>query len=98
MMTERFITFPKFAVLREVVLSCPIRPGALVQRYSVKWQQMSPRILLSDTTYDISVNISSSQSLISFACRVTIEHMDNLEVEYPGQEIVIHTNGETIDV
>ena len=102
----RNITFPTPESPREVNLSCPIRPGALSERYSVRWVSSVPgtgefRVIPNSNKYDITVSRSSS-SLDQYECQVTIMHRIGQDVPevtrgYDGPMIVINRNGESTD-
>ena len=102
----RNITFPTPESSREVNLSCPIRPGALSERYSVRWISSVPgtgafRLIPNSNKYDITVSHASS-SLDQYECQVTVMHRIGQGVlkvtrRYDGPMIVIKKYGESTD-
>ena len=78
-----------------VSIPCAIHPGALEQRYSIKWRQLSPRTLLVDQSYNISKVVAPLHPA-TYECTVDIEHREGLTVEYDGPILRIETTGETL--
>ena len=84
-----------------VNLSCVIRPGALANKYSVRWtRQLSSRapIPMNETTFNIAVFMPPREPK-RFACHVTIEHLTfNNEVLLQGlydvPQVTVHTKGQ----
>ena len=93
-MRYRNITFPTADSSREVNLTCPIRPGALSERYTVRWQSSTNR-LENFGNYDIAEDINPTSG-DHFQCIVTILHIYSedivLEV-YNGPMIVLNKIG-----
>ena len=87
---------------RDIGLSCPIRPGALEESYSVVWQASNPgsgftTIDDSEGQYNFSVTVdSSSQS--KYQCKVSIQHRSDQVAtqDYDGPEIIIEKLGEIV--
>ena len=102
----RNITFPTPESPRDINLSCPIRPGALSERYSARWVSSVPgtgefRVIPNSYWYDITVSHASS-SLDQYECQVMIIHRIGQDVaeiirRYDGPLIVIKRNGENTD-
>ena len=97
-MASRHITFPTPDSVRDIMLSCPIRPGALIEKYSVQWRPMLPDfVTINSTAFDISVKfrpVISSQ----YRCTVTIDHFNGIVVNYHGPQIAVFTQGEILSV
>ena len=95
----RYIIFPTPDSSRVIKLSCPIRPGALEESYSVEWQTSTGdglTTLENSAHYDFPVNISPSQPV--YRCRVSIQHRNDQEdtIPYNGPEIMIEKKGEVV--
>ena len=68
MSRHRYIVFSEPNSVREITLSCPIRPGPLSERqYTVEW------IGSTGKDYVIKEDISPSSSL-QYQCIVTVQH------------------------
>ena len=97
----RNVVFPTPDSSRIVNLSCPIRPGALEERYSVEWQTRNPgggfTILENSAHYDFQVDITPSSQPV-YRCRVSIQHRSDQEdtIPYNGPEIMIEKKGEVV--
>ena len=102
----RNITFPTPESSRDINLSCPIRPGALSERYSARWVSSVPgtgefRVIPNSNRYDTTVSHASS-SLDQYECQIMITHCIGQDVaeiirSYDGPLIVIKRNGENTD-
>ena len=96
--SHRYITFPTGDSSREVNLTCPIRPGALSDSYSVQWESSIPGVpgfTIFDTgNYTITEDIHPT-SRHQYQCRVTIQHRsDQSGTEtYNGPMIVLNKTG-----
>lgn len=61
-------------------LQCGIQPGALMQKYYVKWKKINissgsySSRNLSVSTFNYSVNVTLDMNRVSFQCDVTIDH------------------------
>ena len=96
-MRHRNITFPTADSSREVKLTCPIRPGALSERYTVRWES-STNLLENFGNYDITEDIDPT-SRDHFQCKVTIVHryLQDIVLEvYNGPMIVLNKIGKIV--
>ena len=98
---HRNITFPTADSSREVNLTCPIRPGALSERYRVQWELRFSALGLTFIkdigNYDITEDIYPT-SRIQYQCKVTILHRDldeDVDV-YSGPMIVLNKIGKLV--
>ena len=96
----RYVVFPTPDSSRVVTLSCPIRPGALNESYSVEWQTSTGggfTSLENSADYDFPVNITPSPQPV-YRCRVSIQHRSDQEdtIPYNGPEIMIEEKGEVV--
>ena len=95
--THRYITFPTADSYREVNLSSSIRPGALIDSYSVQWESSIPGvpgITIVDTGhYDITEDINSA-SHHQYQCKVSIQHRSDIEEIYDCPKIIFKKIGE----
>ena len=77
----RYVIFPTPDSSRDIELSCPIRPGALEDSYSVEWQASNPgsefAALEDKAYYDISVSITPSLKH-TYRCMVSIQHRNTV--------------------
>ena len=91
--THRYIIFPTADSSREVNLSCPIRPGALSERYSVRWESQDP-LVASVMDYDLLLTTTAS-STFQYQCQVTIQHHTegNNTLTYGGPVTVLEKLG-----
>ena len=80
------------------VLGCDIKPGALVQRYSVQWLQITRNStaisnnISSSFNLTLSVNTSVSISLV-YQCEVTVNHDGNISATYTGTLMIVEVQG-----
>ena len=96
----RYVVFPTPDSSRVIELSCPIRPGALEESYSVEWQTStgSGFTTLPDSSYyDFPVAITPSPQPV-YRCRVSIQHRNDSKdtIPYNGPEIMIENKGEVV--
>ena len=97
---HRYITFPT-ADSREVNLTCPIRPGALSDSYSVQWESSIPGVdgftIVDTGHYDITEDIDPT-SRHQYQCKVSIQHRnDQTGTEtYDGPMIVLNKTGNIV--
>ena len=97
----RYVIFPTPDSSRVIELSCPIRPGALEESYSVEWQTSNPgggyTTLENSAHYDFPVNITPSPQPV-YRCRVSIQHRNDSEdtIPYNGPQIMIENKGEVV--
>ena len=97
----RYVVFPTPDSSRVVTLSCPIRPGALEESYSVEWQASNPgggfTTLENSASCDFPVNITPSSQPV-YWCRVSIRHRDDQvdTIPYNGPQIMIENKGEVV--
>ena len=94
---HRFIIFLTPDSVREITLSCPIRPGPLSDsQYSVEWISRHPGIdgstVIDKKDYDINEDISPSSSS-QYQCIVTIQHYSDRETVYNDTVITIESLG-----
>ena len=76
-------------------LQCDIQPGALRQRYSVRWIQIfdSSPINVAVGMFNLTVIVSSSTIGSQYQCSVTINHNGSgLSLIYKGRLITIEGN------
>ena len=100
----RNITFPTPESSRDINLSCPIGPGALSERYRVKWVSRTPGVdgfIFLQNKYNITVSHASS-ARDQYECQVTITHrigqgVNEITRRYDGPMIVIKNYGESTD-
>ena len=93
---HRYITFLTPDSVREIILSCPIRPGPLSDsQYSVEWISRHPgsdgSTVINTKDYDIIEDISPSSS--QYQCLVTIQHYSDQETVYNDTIITIESLG-----
>ena len=96
----RYVVFPTPDSSRVIELFCPIRQGALEERYSVEWQTSTGdgfTTLENSAHYDFPVNITPSPQPV-YRCRVSIQHLNDSEdiTLYNGPEIMIENKGEVV--
>ena len=77
-------------------LSCPIKPGAVKERYHFQWKALNlhsygDNLLLDDTSHSIHTNISHS---VQYQCTATVIHSEGQKYTYDGPVIHIHSHGE----
>ena len=76
------------------VLECDIKPGALIQRYSVQWFQVSPIHIRSiSSMFNLTLNVTSSFDGDVYQCEVTVNHDGHRSVTYTGKRLPIHIPG-----
>ena len=76
------------------VLECDIKPGALTQRYSVRWFQVSPIHIGSiSSMFNFSLSVSSSFDVKVYQCEVTVNHDGHHSVTYTGKKFIIDMQG-----
>ena len=96
---HRYITFPTADSSREVNLTCSIRPGALSERYSVRWASSIPGIegftVVDTGHFDIKEDIHSA-SLHQYQCKVTIQHSSSDVETYNGPTIILNKTGKIV--
>ena len=93
---HRHVVFPTLDSSRDIELSCPIRPGALKERYEVGWIAFSGSHKKGiGAFYDIPVTITPSSHL-SYHCIVIIDHVGTgvNTVTYIGPSIIAKKRGE----
>ena len=78
MRTHRYIVFPEANSVREIILSCSIRPGPLSDsQYNVQWISRNPGeqefTVVNMKDYDIKEQIDPS-SHSQYQCIVTVQH------------------------
>ena len=99
--THRNITFPTAESPREVNLTCPIRPGALSDSYSVQWESSIPGVdgftIVDNEHYDITEDIHPT-SLHQYQCKVSIQHRSDRSWKetYDGPMIVLNKLGKFV--
>lgn len=74
-------------------LQCGIQPGALMEKYSVKWKKISSTnsfSVLSISQFNHSVNVSLDMNGISYQCDVTIDHDGTHQRSYNGGNFKFH--------
>ena len=76
------------------VLECDIKPGALIQRYSVQWFQVSPTPTGSiSSRFNFSLSVNSSFDVNVYQCEVTVDHDGYNSVNYTGKRFIINIQG-----
>ena len=76
------------------VLECDIKPGALIQRYSVQWFQVFPiRIGSISSMFKLTLSVNSSFDLNVYQCEVTVDHDGYTSVTYTGKRFTISIQG-----
>ena len=76
------------------VLECDIKPGALIQRYSVQWFQVSPiRTGSIGSRFNLGLSVISSFDGNVYQCEVTVDHDGNHSVTYTGERFIIDIPG-----
>ena len=76
-------------------LQCDIQPGALRQRYSVVWVQISStsHINITGHMFNLTLTVSSSTNGSQYQCYVTINHNGSgLTLIYKGRLIILKGN------
>ena len=99
-MIHRYITFPTGYSSREVNLSCPIRPGALSDSYSVQWESSIPGegfTIVDNEHYDITEDIHPTYRH-QYQCKVTIQHNNDVEETYYCPMIIINKIGKILPI
>ena len=72
------------------LLECDIKPGALIQRYSVQWFQVSPTHTGSiSSMYNLNLSVTSRYDGNVYQCEVTVNHDGNYPVTYTGGRFII---------
>ena len=95
MRRHRYVIFLTPDSVREVTLTCPIRPGPLSDnQYSVIWMGTDGSTVINRKDYNIKEDIVPSSSL-QYQCIVSIQHRSDQEnpTEY-SNIITIETLGE----
>ena len=76
-------------------LQCDIQPGALRQRYSVQWRQMSFNesyiVIENEGNFNLTLNVSSSLNGSQYQCEVTVNHDGSNTRDYDGVLITLVT-------
>ena len=76
-------------------LQCDIQPGALRQRYSVQWRQMSFNesyiVIENEGNFNLTLNVSSSLNGSQYQCEVTVNHDGSNIRDYDGVLITLVT-------
>ena len=76
------------------VLECDIKPGALTQRYSVQWFQVSSMYNDSiSSMFNLSLSVNSSFDVNVYQCEVTVDHDGYNYVTYTGNNFTISVQG-----
>ena len=76
------------------VLECDIKPGALTQRYSVQWFQVSPIHTGSiSSMFNLTLSVNSSFDGNVYQCGVTVDHDGHHSVTYTGKNFTISVQG-----
>ena len=76
------------------VLECDIKPGALTQRYSVQWFQVSPIHTGSiSSMFNLTLSVNSSFDVNVYQCEVTVDHDGYNSVNYTGNRFIINIQG-----
>ena len=89
------VELPDAAHTISTELQCDIQPGALRQRYSVQWVQVSNHAISVDT-FNLKLSVNSSTNGSQYQCYVTIDHDGNgTTMTYEGRlnTVVITLNG-----
>ena len=75
------------------VLECDIKPGALTQRYSVQWFQVSSIHTGSiSSMFNLNLSVNSSFDGIFYQCEVTVDHDGYNYITYTGKNFTISGN------
>lgn len=96
--TRRYIAFPAAEKPRKITLTCPITPGALNDRYRVRWESSIPGkgfTIISTGRYDIDENIHPASD-DQYQCRVSIQHSCDREKIYNGPMFILEKKGKVI--
>ena len=78
----------------EINLSCPIKPGAMEDRYMFQWRVNSSTgesVVLNDVTHIISINVSGPAY---YQCTATVAHSAGHTCSYDGPLINVQSHGE----
>ena len=80
----------------EITVHCPIKPGAMKDRYQFQWRVVNlhapwDTTLFEDKGHSISANISHN---IRYQCTATVIHSEGQKHTYDGPVIHIHSHGE----
>ena len=80
----------------EINLSCPIKPGAMEDRYMFQWKLMlnsstGESVVLNDATHNISINVSGPAY---YQCTATVVHSAGHTCSYDGPLIHVQSHGE----
>ena len=76
------------------LLECDIKPGALIQRYSVQWFQISPMYNESiGSMFNLSLSVNSSSDGNIYQCEVTVDHDGNYSATYIGRRFILGIRG-----
>lgn len=82
-------------------LQCDIQPGALRQRYSARWYQLSmhPNNTVSDVltfipelNFNLMLNVTKEMNHSRYLCEVTINHNGSLFRTYMGANITLNVD------
>ena len=86
------VNLPDAKSIVPTVLVCDIRPGALVQRYSVQWFRVIQSVSLvheGKKGFELTLNVTSSHNGSQHICVVTVNHDGNISRNYSGGIIMI---------
>ena len=76
------------------VLECDIKPGALTQRYSVQWFQVSPMYNESiSSMFNLTLSVRSSFDGNIYQCEITVNHDGYNSVIYTVKRFTIDIQG-----
>ena len=93
----RYVILPTPNSTRQVELSCAIMPGALFQKYRVRWIQQAPKTMFfGENMYSVTTSVNPSLPSISYQCNVTIQHSSIVSASYTPPPIVVHNKGKRV--
>ena len=68
-------------------LQCDIQPGALRQKYSIRWRQLlhdSYVLIAEERSFSLTLNVNYSLNGLQYQCKVTIDHDGSITQDYDG--------------
>ena len=86
-LSEAYSTF-------STLLECDIKPGALFQRYSVRWIRVPSNLTtLATNKFNVTLVVSSRSNGSKYQCEVTVDHDGDVSAVYKGRVNFIIVKG-----
>ena len=89
---NRTVILPDVESIVPTSLVCDIKPGALLQSYSVQWFRMIRSVLViheGEKGFELTLNVTPNLNGSQHFCVVTVNHDGNISQNYSGGIITI---------